>query len=106
MCWSSRQRLSRPGDIQAFAATNHRWGRRVCETEEGRASTHISNVYLFFPSEPRTKATNRLEMGQHRRTVLQAGIRNENREESGRRRSGFFAGGKIKMGETVALLEQ
>jgi hypothetical protein len=77
VCWSFRQMLSRPGDIQAFAATNHRWGGRECETEEGRAS------YVPFQclpsSEPKNKATNPIrERGSTAaQCVFQAGIRNE-----------------------------
>jgi hypothetical protein len=71
VCWSFRQMLSRPGDIQAFAATNHRWGGRECETEEGRAS-YVPFQCLPF-SEPKQGHKNRLETGQHRSTVCFSG---------------------------------
>jgi hypothetical protein len=92
----------KPGDIQAFAATNHRWGRRGCETEEGRAR-YVHFKCLPF-AEPKKPATTPIRYGAapQDRTgqCFQAGIRNEiGRSLEGGGRP--FRWGKIMMGETT-----
>lgn len=79
MCWSSRQLLEWPGDTQTvIAATNHTKGDDAqgdgCETKGNGPDTYEYQKVFLLLGAKNQGLENRLDMGQHRRTVFfQAG---------------------------------